>query len=429
MSSRTRRAAIAAAVLSSWPGLGRSEEGDPCAQVARSQVVACAQKGSLALAAQGQAVRAARARLEAVRPLLPSNPVLTGTVGTRPATRLEPGAAAWSLSLSQEIEIAGQRSLRRAERDADIGAAEARTAAVAREVAAEAMAAYFDALAADEVARLATRLESLAAASARAAQARAERGLGSRVEAEVAEAGAIRARKARLAAEHGRRLALVVLATRLGRDPTSHPVRAAGPLEPLTVPGGPAGQLARAAADAHPEAAALLAQARAQEARAAVLSRERIPNPTLSAFAQTDGADGRIFGLGVSLPMPLPHPVGRTNAGEMAEAQALARRARDEAAQRGRLVLLEVLGAVSAFERHRAEVEALSQGRLARTERALADIAAEIEAGRLAIRDALVLQQGLVELLSSHLESRRALCLASVELRRAAGLPLDGGSP
>ena len=48
-------------------------------------------------------------------------------------------------------------------------------------------------------------------------------------------------------------------------------------------------------------------------------------------------------------------------------------------------------------------------------------------AGRLSIREAAVLQQTFLELLAAHLEARRALALAAVELARVAGLlPMEG---
>ena len=419
---------MAAALVWIMPAFAQATE-DRCAQVTRERTVSCALLGSLQLAAERASIGAAEARRVAVRPLLPTNPVLSVSFGQRPATRTEPEALAWSFSLAQELEVAGQRGLRRRERDAEVAAALARGEAAAREVAAAALVAYFEVLAAEDAVRLAGRLEELTRAAAAAARGRAAKGLLSRVEAEVVEASAVRAQKARLAAEQARRQAGVELAARLGRDPASEPVTAEGSLDPLPVPPGPTAALVLQATDGSPRIRAMRGEVRAQEARVAVLRRERAPNPTLSAFAQTDGVDGRIFGLGLSVPIPLPQPVGRTNAGEIAEAEALVRRAQAQLAWQTQQVRAHLLSAVSSLEQHRAAVQAVTPERLRGAEQALGDIASEIQAGRLAIRDALVLQQGLIELLSSHLESRRALCLASVELQRLAGLLLDGAMP
>ena len=75
------------------------------------------------------------------------------------------------------------------------------------------------------------------------------------------------------------------------------------------------------------------------------------------------------------------------------------------------------------------EIALFSAERLRRAEEAIASIAGELEAHRLPLRDALIMQQGLVELLQAHVEARRLLCLASVELARVSGLPLERGTP
>ena len=57
-----------------------------------------------------------------------------------------------------------------------------------------------------------------------------------------------------------------------------------------------------------------------------------------------------------------------------------------------------------------------------------AALAQEIEAGRLTVRDAVVAQQALIELLSASVAARRALCIASVDLAKALGVSLEGGT-
>jgi cobalt-zinc-cadmium efflux system outer membrane protein len=64
--------------------------------------------------------------------------------------------------------------------------------------------------------------------------------------------------------------------------------------------------------------------------------------------------------------------------------------------------------------------------KLARAEAAIGAITRELEARRLSVRDALIAQQALVDMLQAGLEAKLRLCLASVEAARAAGLPLEG---
>ena len=171
------------------------------------------------------------------------------------------------------------------------------------------------------------------------------------------------------------------------------------------------------------------AERRQHERRAEVFRRNRIPNLTISLFAQNDRINERILGAGLAFPIPLPAPVGHTYAGEIAESEALAQRAGFEVERLRRIVRLEVITAFEAVASRKREIALFSAERLRRAEEAIASIAGELEAHRLPLRDALIMQQGLVELLQAHVEARRLLCLASVELARVSGLPLERGTP
>jgi cobalt-zinc-cadmium efflux system outer membrane protein len=177
-----------------------------------------------------------------------------------------------------------------------------------------------------------------------------------------------------------------------------------------------------------PEMLIFDAERKAMTARAEAFRRSRIPNPTLSVFALNDGYNERVYGVGIAFPIPLPTPVGRTYAGEIAEAEALAQRAQTEQARWGREIRLGVAAALATFAAHRQMVEALKPEALQRAESTLRDLGQEIEAGRMAVRDALLAQQTLIELLKTNIAERTALCLASVELARALGLPLEKGA-
>jgi cobalt-zinc-cadmium efflux system outer membrane protein len=68
-----------------------------------------------------------------------------------------------------------------------------------------------------------------------------------------------------------------------------------------------------------------------------------------------------------------------------------------------------------------------SPDHLRKSEAALSALAEELVAKRLPIREALIAQQGLLETIFGHIEARRALCLASVELARVAGVEIERG--
>ena len=418
-------AAIAAACTSSGRAMA---EGACTSVVRRADVVPCAVGASLVIRSEVQTGEAIAARRVAVSPLLPSNPVLALTAARR-NTDVE-RATNWSATLSQELEIAGQRGERQRAAELEGTAQKYRVLASRRDVAAAAWTAYFDALAAGEEVRLATELSDAAIRIAEVARGMADRGLLSPVDADVADAGRIGVEQARVAAERRARSATIALAMALGVDAATS-VKAEGDLEPLRG----IEEDARAALDGQrdrgrdrPEVRALEAESRAHEATASALARTRVPNPTVSVFAENDGFDERVFGAGLSFPIPLPEPVGRLRDGEIAESRALATRAATEAELARRQARAGLLAALAEYDMRRRQRDLFTPDSVTHARQDIAQIAKEIQAGRLPVRDGLISQQALVGLLRSELDARLALCAASVELARAAGTPFEGRS-
>src|SRR6185503_13449585 len=111
----------------------------------------------------------------------------------------------WSVVLSQELEIAGQHGARVRAVDADAAARARRLGVAEQEVAAGALAAYYEAIAAQETLRFAAELARTAQTLAAFAQGRAKEAMLAGVEADVARAEATRIGLVRFEAE--RRLA------------------------------------------------------------------------------------------------------------------------------------------------------------------------------------------------------------------------------
>jgi cobalt-zinc-cadmium efflux system outer membrane protein len=394
------------------------------AAISRSDVVDCVLRASLALRVESQTAEALEGRRTALAPLLPTNPVLSLS-----GARRDVGGSTvtnWSASLEQQIEIAGQRSARRHAAELEQLAQGHRIVATRRETAALAWLAYFDALSSAEELRLTSRLTVVSAQIANVARAMADRGALAPVDADVADAARVSIDQSQLAAERRSRTTGVTLGVLLGSDSFA-PVTVSGDLEPLRGVEEEARIAAGRDASERPEVQAFEAEKKAQEATATAFGRARVPNVTVSAFAQNDGFNERVFGVGVAFPIPLPQPVGRTFNGEIAEANALARRAGTEAERARRQARGALLGALADYDTRRREREAFTPERIARAQQGIDAIAREIEAGRLALRDALVSEQALIGLLRAAVDARHALCVASVELARAAGLPLERG--
>jgi cobalt-zinc-cadmium efflux system outer membrane protein len=391
--------------------------------VTRANVVRCVLATSPMVRAEQAELSAAQGRRTAVSPLLPSNPVASFSL----AHRREPGgptAVNWHAALEQELEIAGQRGARRSATGAFVQAQSERVQQRRRDVAAEAWTAYFRAAAAQERQELATRLAEGARAVATVARARADKGLVALVEADVADASAIKAWQAQLSAERARADADATLLALLGRAAGS-PLDLQPELEPLqsaALEGGPP-------AAGFPPVRIREAERQAYERQAEAYRRARIPNPTLSVFAENDGFNEHVLGVGLSLPVPLPGNVGRTFRGEIAEAEALSARAAAERDAALRDATLALDKAKRAFASRAKELQAFTPERLARARESLSAMREEVEAGRLSVRDAVVLQEPLLELLEAELSARLEWCLASVSLGYASGVALEEGVP
>jgi cobalt-zinc-cadmium efflux system outer membrane protein len=388
--------------------------------VTRANVARCVVRASASVRVEHEASAAAVGRRTAAAPWLPSNPTLAFTLARR-AGDGRGDALNYTASLSQEIEIAGQRASRRRAAEAEVDARSQQALAVARRAAADGYVAYFEVLAARESVAVATRLETTADQVARVTRGRAEGGVASTLDADVADAALLRARQAHLDAERELRFASARLASLIARAPEAGDVPVAGALEPLAVDA-----LARSAPAQQPQLRSLASDQRAWESRAEALRRARIPNLTVQAFAQNDGFNERVLGAGVSVPIPLPEPAGHLLAGEIQEAEAMAR----QTAARGEVVRRELEAdlavAAANYASRRTEAALFDPERTDRTARMLSEIAKEIETGRLSVRDAVVAEQQLIDVLRGSIETRRALCIASVDLALAAGMPLEG---
>lgn len=417
-------ACVATAVLAFGNSAWAEETGACAAKVTRANVARCAVAVSPSVRSEAFGVEALRGRERAAGTWLPSNPNLVLTASRRTGPGGQPEAFNWNAGLSQEVEIGGQRGRRLEAATAQLTAQEQRVLVARREVAAAAWIAYYDVLAAEEGHVLAVRLSSAATGLAVLARARADQGLSSAIEADIAEANTTRFVRVRFEQERRLTEARARLAVLLGVDPASTPA-VEGDLVPLSG----VEEKARSAIgrmNERPEVRAAEAEREAFESRAALYRRSRIPNPLVSVFVQNDGFNERVFGVGLTLPIPVPAPIGRTYAGEITETGALARRAGTETDRVRRDIGLTLVTSLRELESRRREVDAVTPEQVDRAERGVQALAQEIGAGRLNVRDALFAQQALVELLQARLAARHALCVASVQLARAAGIPLDG---
>ncbi|MGH7328621.1 MAG: TolC family protein, partial [Polyangiaceae bacterium] len=395
---------------------------EPCgAHISRTNVVRCAWAASLTVRIEERTEEAALGRRESVSRLLPSNPVLSMNLSRREtASEVVPN---WDATLSQELEVAGQRGLRRDSADEEVLAQNKRVEIARRDVAAVAWATYFEVIAARDERELVDRQIETATAVSRAVHARADKGLIAPLDADVADAALLRLVQSKLTAERALAVATASLSTLEGID-LSTALTVEGDLAPVDVEREARSALLQSI-DTRPEVQSAEAERRAMELRADAYRRARVPNPTLSVFVRNDEINDHVIGVGLAFPIPVPG-IGRVYSGEVAESEALARRAQAESDRARRTIRLAITTALQAYESRRAETEIFSADRLQRAEDGLKAIAAEVDAGRLTVRDAVVTQQALIDVLLANVEAHHQLAHASVELARAAGISLEG---
>jgi len=216
--------------------------------------------------------------------------------------------------------------------------------------------------------------------------------------------------------------ARAALAVLLDVDPAGLILPSVLPAEALAALDG--GSLEEQALRLRGEIAAAEMERTVLERRLALVRRQRIPNITLSAFAERGEINDRIVGIGLSVPIPLPDPIGRTRAGEISETLAQIRAAESSTELVRRRVRLEVARAVSALRARRGAADLFGSDLLARARADLSSLREAIAARQLSLREGLLWQRSLTELLAADIEARLGRALARVELRRVVGLPL-----
>lgn len=402
----------------------------PCTPLSnREDIVRCALAQSPEVASARAELRANAGRRIAAGILLPTNPAVSAYVAGRrpPAAPNTPWAVNWGVTLSQEIEIAGQRGTRVAVVASEASAQARRVAIAEQEVAAVALRLVYVIAAARTTATLAREIASTSQTLSQAVEARAQEALLSRLDADLLQSDTTRALIASTEAERRVASAEIALATLLAVDATM--LRATSfdlDAPAMTLPAPDALVELAWSRRAELDAAKLEREVLANTVR--VLRRSRAPNPTVSLYVQNDGFDELVVGGGLSLPIPLPAPLGRTKTGEIAETEARIESADASIEAVRRRVRVEVLDAVLGEEARTRALAAYPAPVVARAKDHLAALTDALTQRRMTPREALVARRALIELLQGEVEARLAVALARVELARAIGALTTGGA-
>ena len=405
---------------------------EPCkTPLTADKVVSCALSVSPDVQIARREFDALRGRRTSAGIWLPSNPNVSFNGGDRELVERPGGVSAfnWTATLSQEVEVAGQRGLRLSVADAELEAQTRRVVVTELEVAARALSTFFEVQAAREELSLAERLGQIAQSLSELAEQRSKIGLLSPVDADVAQSESIRIGVIRYEARRRFYSAQADLNGLLRRD-FDGPVELAGslrpsfPLPPEVLVG--ASSFVSRALLLRGEIAAADAERRVLEAQLQLIRRERLPNPTFSIYRQRDELRDRIFGGGISIAIPLPAPLGQDRAGEIEETIARIAQAKNNIELVKRNVRIE---ATRAYEDWQTSSEALTlfpPELVGRANQDLDLIRQAIGSRQLSLREALLAQRSLVDLLLADIEARLNYSLARANLMRVGGYPVPG---
>ncbi|MBK80011.1 MAG: hypothetical protein CMQ43_03740 [Gammaproteobacteria bacterium] len=321
----------------------------------------------------------------------------------------------FSIRLSQELWIGGQRGLQRNAAGARLTAAEQDLQFLRSAIAARARRAFLHVLLTQRAEETAGRLVELTETFADYARNRLEAGRATALEVNSAMIGAARSRTELAEAERLSARARLVLAEVLARDPAS-PLTVRGDIEPWPVTLPNESRLLNAAVRRRGDLAAAAERVEAARQDLRLSRRQLIPNLTVFGFYQEE-EDAEITGFGASLPIPALHRYGGER--EQAAGRLLEEQLRTDELRLA--VRRQVLEALADYRAARRQSELLGTSMLERAEENLRLTREGFEAGKVGSPAITTAQDNLINVRRSYLDALGALILSVTDLERATG--------
>ncbi|MDY7091541.1 MAG: TolC family protein [Acidobacteriota bacterium] len=346
----------------------------------------------------------------------PHNPVLELEAADRRGG--EGSSTDHMVKLSQQLEIAGQRSARRSTARTDLDAAKAAVSHARRRWLAQTALAFARAEHRRQELEVESTEAELAASFAALVERRLEAGSATALDLALAQAGLARAERRRTLAQSTYRGAQARLAeATAAAAPT---VRPAGDLPPLVDPPELA-QILDRSRQARGDLRAARLRVNAAEERLQLARKERIPDLTLGVRAgREEGQD--LTGVSVAFPLP----VIQRNQGAIARGEAELSTARAE------LAVTELAAGREIATAHGRLTAALEGQQLAQRlgvtplEKGLELVQRSFDAGKIGAAELLLFRRELVEGRRQLVAARGEAWEAAMELAVAAGVPLPG---
>jgi cobalt-zinc-cadmium efflux system outer membrane protein len=388
------------------------------APLTREQAVAAALERNPGIQALQAELEGARGRLRGASRLVRANPELEGAYGPR-RVRGEEDGNDLSLSLTQELEVFGQRGARVDAAEALVAAAEGRLAARRVEVAAEVRTAFARALAAGQRHAIAEESLALARQELAAAEERFRSGASTRIEVNAARAAVGRAARERAAAAQQRSAASTALVVVTGADP-AEPLEVVGRLEAEAPVAGTVDALVEKALVTRMDLEAGRREVEAARSEARLARRAALPNPRVGVSYSEEGeGDGRARITQGILAFDLP--LFERNQEERAAATARERLAEVALAALTRAARAEVVQARARVEAAAVAVEAWTGGQLDAVGENLRLVDEAYRAGKVDFFELLLIRRETLEARNGYVDALEELHAANAELLRAIG--------
>lgn len=386
--------------------------------------ITLARKGNPGADAARRRIDEARGGLSGARVLLLENPELEFGVGPRFRPSPETGSSLdVDASLSQRLEVAGQRSHRIARARAEVSAAEGDAEAVLRALDLAVAGAFVQVLAGNQRVAIADENLGLAQELAQIATRRFEMGAATPLDVNGARIRVAEANRTlqRVRAEWDAALA------RLGPLVGASAGTALQVEGDLPLPGEPVPFDLDVALRNRPEARAAQRRLEAAEAAARLASAQAVPDIRIGARYALEEGSRVVLGT-VAIPLPL----FQRNQGERERSRAAVARAQAEERATRADVLGDVRQAALELERARRTLTVYDEGVLRSQSDNVVLLGRMFEAGKVSPAEVILLQRELLEGRLGYVDARAELATADARLRTALGLSIlddaNGGS-
>lgn len=344
----------------------------------------------------------------------PYNPELALEVADRSSP--EGSTTDRGLSLSQELEVSGQRRKRIAVASEEVAAAEADLLREKRLLAFRVESAFVEAVRSRELLSVAETDAALALEVLAFSERRLKHGAATQIEVNLAQASAGRAERSVQRARAAYASARGALAELAGVEPASPPE----PVGDLAFPEGDFPsfeELLEAAVENRGDLGSIGRHKQAAEAAIRLALAERWPNLIVGGFLQREEATDDIFGATVGVSLPLFN----RNQGRIAESRAIRERLRYERDALHLAVKQEVAAALNNLRAARAAAEYLRDQVLGTLEENVDLLQRSFAAGRIGATEVVTLRREFVASRREYVEALADAWLARVELDLATG--------